>query len=158
MKTEEHYYCTWVGDGFSVIFTVIGCSGTCGEALLLGVEKKFQVRMSRAGRSQFLTWLFSVCFGPFLEIKMLSFGYLITVEPLLRFPMAKDSSFSLPYFLFLKKIIIYVSNFFSCLHHYHRQLLKYRQIERKQNSSLVPPFKNDHCEHPVIQLFRLSVH
>ena len=101
MKTEEHYYCAWVGDGFSLVFTVIGCSGTYGEeALLLGVEKKFQVRMSRAGRSQFLTWLLSACFGPFLEIKMLSFGYLITVEPLLRFPMAKDLSFSLPYFLF----------------------------------------------------------
>ena len=51
MKTEEHYYCTRVGGGFSCVFTVIGCSGTCGEALLLGVEKKFQVTMSRAGRS-----------------------------------------------------------------------------------------------------------
>lgn len=51
MKAEEHYYCTRVGSGLSCVFTVIGCSGTCGEALLLGVEKKLQVRMSRAGRS-----------------------------------------------------------------------------------------------------------
>ena len=80
------------------------------RSLAVGVEKKFQVRMSRAGRSAVSNL---AAFN--LEIKMLrSFGYLITVESLLRFPMVKDSSFSLPYFLFFKKkIIIYVSKF-SC--------------------------------------------
>lgn len=80
------------------------------RSLAVGVEKKFQVRMSRAGRSAVSNL---AAFN--LEIKMLrSFGYLIKVESLLRFPMVKDSSFSLPYFLFFKKkIIIYVSKF-SC--------------------------------------------
>ena len=69
------------------------------RSLAVGVEKKFQVRMSRAGRSAVSNL---AAFN--LEIKMLrSFGYLIKVESLLRFPMVKDSSFSLPYFLFLKK-------------------------------------------------------
>ena len=132
------------------------------RSLAVGVEKKFQVRMSRAGRSAVSNL---AAFN--LEIKMLrSFGYLIKVESLLRFPMVKDSSFSLPYFLFFKKkIIIYVSKF-SCFVFFLFASLSQKIIEIQTNrkKTKTPPsptiqkwplFKN---EHPAIWLLRLSMH